>query len=185
MFELVRPRAELFGEWSEAHREWGPGLHEDGFGITSDDDVDTVDGFRDWVGRIERGPTELWWIVEDGEVLGGIALRAADDERVQRFGHIGYGVRPSARGRGVATWALGEVLLRAASLGINPVVALCLDGNAGSGCDARTPRGDARSGRAARDGAGAALRDPPLSQPRSPIPIGHCGCVSARCKMWS
>ncbi|MDP9737373.1 MULTISPECIES: GNAT family N-acetyltransferase [unclassified Curtobacterium] len=132
MFELVRPRAELFQERSEARREWGPGLHEDGFGITSDDEVNTVDGFRDWVARIEHGPTELWWIVEDGEVLGGIALRAADDERVQSVGHIGYGIRPSARGRGVATWALGEVLLRAASLGIDPVVAFCLEDNAGS-----------------------------------------------------
>ncbi len=132
MFELVRPRADLFGEWGEAHREWGPGLHEDGFGITSDDDVETVEGFRDWVARVKQGPAELWWIVEDGEVLGGIALRAADDERVQRFGHLGYGVRPSARGRGVATWAIGEVLRHAASLGIDPVVAFCLDDNAGS-----------------------------------------------------
>jgi predicted acetyltransferase len=132
VFELVKPRAELFRAWCEAHREWGPGLHEDGFGIGSSDDVDTIEGFRGRVARIERGPGELWWIVEDGEVLGGIALRAADDDRVHRFGHIGYGVRPSARGLGVATWALGEVLRHAASLGIDPVLAFCLDNNAGS-----------------------------------------------------
>jgi predicted acetyltransferase len=89
-------------------------------------------GFRAWVAQINRGPGDLWWIVEDGEVLGGIALRAPDDGRVERFGHIGYGVRPSARGRGVATWALGEVLRRAASSGIDPVLAFCLDDNAGS-----------------------------------------------------
>jgi predicted acetyltransferase len=132
VFELVKPRAELFGVWSEAHREWGPGLHEDGFGIGADDDVDTVEGFRDWVARIDQVPGELWWIVEDGRVLGGIALRASEDERVHRFGHIGYGVRPSARGRGVATWALGEVLRHAESLGIDPVLAFCLDDNARS-----------------------------------------------------
>lgn len=132
MFELVKPHAELFGAWSEAHREWGSGLHEDGFGIGSNDDVDTVEGFRDWIARIEQDSGELWWIVEDGEVLGGIALRAADDDRVHRFGHIGYGVRPSARGRGVATWALGEVLRHAAALGIDPVLAFCLDNNAAS-----------------------------------------------------
>ncbi len=67
-----------------------------------------------------------------GKSSAGIALRATHDERVQRFGHIGYGVRPSARGRGVATWALGEVLRHAVSLGIDPVVAFCLDDNAGS-----------------------------------------------------
>lgn len=132
MFELVRPRAELFDAWSRAHREWGPGAHEDGFGIGVDDDVDTVEGFRTWITRTGQDSGELWWIVEDGEVLGGIALRAADDERVQRLGRFGYGVRPSARGRGVATWALGEVLRHAASSGIDPVLAFCLDDNAGS-----------------------------------------------------
>jgi predicted acetyltransferase len=132
VFELVRPRTELFEAWSEAHREWGPGLHEDGFGISVDDDVDSIEGFHAWIARIEQGSGELWWIVDDGKVLGGIALRAADDERVPRLGHIGYGVRPSARGRGVATWALGEVLLHAASSGIYPVLAFCREGNAGS-----------------------------------------------------
>lgn len=132
MFELTRPNPELFEGWSEAHREWGPGLHEDGFGIGPGDDVDTVEGFRAWVARIERDSGQLWWIVENGKVLGGIALRAADDERVHRFGHIGYGVRPSARGRGVATWALREVLARAAASGIDPVLAFCRADNAGS-----------------------------------------------------
>lgn len=132
MFELVRPRAELFDAWGRAHREWGPGAHEDGFGIGVDDDVDTIEGFLTWITRTAQDSGELWWIVEDGEVLGGIALRAADDERVHRLGHVGYGVRPSARGRGVATWALGEVLRHAASSGIDPVLAFCLDDNAGS-----------------------------------------------------
>lgn len=132
MIELVRPRTELFEAWAEAHRAWGPGLHEDGFGISADDDVNTFEGFRAWIARAQQDSGELWWIVEGGEVLGGIALRSADDERVHRFGHIGYGIRPSARGRGVATWALGEVLRHAASSGIDPVLAFCLDNNAAS-----------------------------------------------------
>ena len=55
-----------------------------------------------------------------------------DDPHAHRLGHIGYGVRPSARGRGVTTWALGEVLRHAALAGINPGLAFCLDGNTGS-----------------------------------------------------
>src|SRR3954447_4029356 len=47
------------------------------------------------------------WIVEDGRVLGGIALRHIFDDDI---GHIRYGVRPSARRRGLAGWALGEML---------------------------------------------------------------------------
>ncbi|OIH96536.1 GNAT family N-acetyltransferase [Curtobacterium sp. MCBA15_001] len=132
MFELVQPRVELFEAWNEAHREWGAGLHEDGFGIGADDVVDTLDGFRSWIGRIQDDPVARWWIVEDGRVLGGIALRSGDDERVRRSGHIGYGVRPSARGRGVASWALSEVVRHAAAAGIDPVVAFCLDDNPGS-----------------------------------------------------
>ncbi|MBF4609485.1 GNAT family N-acetyltransferase [Curtobacterium sp. VKM Ac-1393] len=132
MIELVRPSAELFGAWTEAHREWGPGLHEDGFGIGAGDEVDTFEGFRTWIARTQQDSGELWWIVEDGEVLGGIALRSAADERVHRFGHIGYAIRPSARGRGVATWALGEVLRHAQSSGINPVLAFCVENNARS-----------------------------------------------------
>jgi predicted acetyltransferase len=94
--------------------------------------VDTLEGFRAWIARTQQGSGELWWIAEDGKVLGGVAPRSADDERVHRFGHIGYGIRPSARGRGVAIWALGEVLRHAELLGINPVLALCLDSNAAS-----------------------------------------------------
>lgn len=132
MIELVRPHAALVEAWNEAHREWGPGLHEDGFGIGAEDDVDTIEGIQAWIARTQQESGELWWIVEDGEVLGGIALRSADDERVHRFGHIGYGIRPSARGRGVATWALGEVLRHARSSGINPVLAFCAETNEGS-----------------------------------------------------
>ena len=132
MLELVRPQTALYDAWTEAHTEWGPGLHEDGFGITAHDDVDSENGFRTWVGRLNARPGALWWIVEDGRVLGGIALRAPCDASVPQFGHVGYGIRPSARGLGVATWALGQVLAHASRVGIDPVVAVCRDDNAGS-----------------------------------------------------
>jgi len=132
VFELLRPRAELYEAWGEAHREWGPGLHEDGFGICPGDDVDTEHGFRAWIDRLQQEPGDLWWVVENGQVLGGIALRSASDKTVGRLGHVGYGIRPSARGRGVATWALSQILAHAATLGIAPVLAACEEGNAGS-----------------------------------------------------
>jgi predicted acetyltransferase len=46
-------------------------------------------------------------MVKDGHVLGGIALRHTCDDDI---GHIGYGIRPSARRRGLASWAPGEML---------------------------------------------------------------------------
>lgn len=132
MLELVRPQVGLHEAWSDAHAEWGPGLHEDGFGITPHDDVETDDGFRTWVGRLIARRGAYWWIVQDGRVLGGIALRSPGDESVQQLGHVGYGIRPSARGRGVATWALGQVLSHASRIGIDPVVIVCREDNAGT-----------------------------------------------------
>ncbi|WP_396289785.1 GNAT family N-acetyltransferase [Curtobacterium sp. KT1] len=132
MLELVRPQTTYAEAWAEAHREWGPGPHEDGFGITPQDDVDDQDGFRTWVHRLHTRAGAHWWIVEDGRVLGGIALRSPGDPSVPRMGHVGYGIRPSDRGRGVATWALGQVLAHASRIGIDPVLAVCRDDNVGS-----------------------------------------------------
>ena len=54
MPELVEPTVRLRAAWLDARGEWGPGLHEDGFGLRATDVVDTPDGFAAWV--------------EDGEV---------------------------------------------------------------------------------------------------------------------
>lgn len=119
MLTLVEPTVRLRDAWLDAHCEWGAGPHEDGFGV-GDADVETEHGFADWVARLVRladpstpvAPGEshssFRGIVEDGGVLGGIVLRHDLTEFVSRMGHIGYGVRPSARRRGVATWALGR-----------------------------------------------------------------------------
>ncbi|MFF1820079.1 GNAT family N-acetyltransferase [Kribbella sp. NPDC058245] len=123
---LVEPSTDLYDAWREAHVEWGPGLHEDGFGLAASDDVESAEGFAAWVARVRAGEGTSRWIVEDGRVLGGIGLRHQLNERT---GHIGYGVRPSARGRGVASWALGAILREARVLGMRRVLVVCLDDN--------------------------------------------------------
>ena len=45
---------------------------------------------------------------------------------------MGYGIRPSARRRGLATWALGQVLPEARALGMDRLLVTCHDDNAGS-----------------------------------------------------
>ena len=132
MPELIEPDAELRSAWSACHREWGPGLHEDGFGIGPDDEVDSAAGFAAWVARVRARPARLWWIVEHEVVLGGIVLRPFTNDQVLRTGHIGYGVRPSARGQGLATWALGRVLRHAREAGMGRVLLVCADDNAAS-----------------------------------------------------
>lgn len=132
MPQLIAPDISRFPAWSESHGEWGAGLHEDGFGIGPDDRVDTEAGFRNWIARLEGSPERFWWIVDGDVVLGGIALRPWTDNVVLRIGHVGYGIRPSARGRGVATWALGQVLRHARSAGLDRLLLVCLDDNVGS-----------------------------------------------------
>ncbi|MEV7230554.1 GNAT family N-acetyltransferase [Polymorphospora sp. NPDC051019] len=141
MPELVLPTTRLHAAFLRCRADWGPGVHEDGFGLGTDDDVDSPAGFATWVHRRVRlthpagdpCPDEPHgsprWIVEDGEVLGAIALRHRFDDDT---GHIGYGVRPSARRRGLATWALGEMLGEAHALGMDAVLVVCLADNAGS-----------------------------------------------------
>ncbi|WP_412541068.1 GNAT family N-acetyltransferase [Longispora sp. K20-0274] len=141
MPELILPTTRLHAAFLECRDEWGPGLHEDGFGLGADDDVDSWEGFATWVNRCTRlthpagepCPDEPHgsprWLVEDGRILGGFALRHKfDAER----GHIGYGIRPSARRRGLASWALGEMLREAHALGVRHALLVCAADNIAS-----------------------------------------------------
>ena len=133
MPQLIAPTPELESAWRAAHAEWGPGLHEDGFGLRPDDDVDTPAGFSAWLRRLAGDGTCTYrWIVEDGTVLGGIALRHGDAAAIRRAGHIGYGIRPSARRQGFALWALRAMLAEARRGGLPQVVLICREDNPGS-----------------------------------------------------
>jgi len=134
MPELIGPTVRLHAAWLEAHEEWGPGVHEDGFGLEPGDEVESPSGFADWVTgltgreRAGRAGCTYRWIVEDDRVLGGIALR----HEPSPFGDIGYGIRPSARGRGLATWALGRMLDEARARGLDRLLLVCAAGNLAS-----------------------------------------------------
>lgn len=81
----------------------------------------------------DRIPATYWWIVDRDGYLGAISLRHRLNEfLLEAGGHIGYGVRPSARRRGVATWALGAVLPHARARGLARVLVTCGDENVAS-----------------------------------------------------
>ena len=142
MPELIAPTTRLHTAWLEAHAEWGPGQHEDGFGLNPSDEVDSPAGFAAWVARLTDEPDAAKpggaarctyrWIVENDRVLGGIALRHGGGDHVLWAGHLGYGIRPSARGRGLATWAVGRMLDEARVLGLDRVLAVCAVDNVAS-----------------------------------------------------
>lgn len=142
MPELIAPTTRLHAAWLEARAEWGPGAHEDGFGLGPADDVVSPEGFADWVAGLgaasgpeaaEAGQACTYrWIVEGDRVHGGIALRHGLSPYIKEFGHIGYGIRPSSRRRGLATWALGRILVDARTLGLDRVLIACQADNLAS-----------------------------------------------------
>jgi predicted acetyltransferase len=59
----------------------------------------------------ERVPETQLWYVEDGVFLGSVSVRHQLNERLAQWGgHVGYAVRPSARGRGYASAMLAGML---------------------------------------------------------------------------
>lgn len=145
MPELILPTVLLHDSWLESRDEWGRGAPQAGSGLRPGDEVDSAAGFARWVARLLRDgdvsvPPEVgkvhathWWVVEDGQYLGAIALRhELNDFLLRAGGHIGYGIRPSARRRGLATWAVRQVLAVARAHGIERVLITCDDRNVGS-----------------------------------------------------
>lgn len=145
MPELIFPTADLHKSWLEARDEWGAGAHQDGAGLQESDEVESAEGFAAWVERLRRqsDPTipveegrvhaSYWWIVEDSIYLGAISLRhELNDFLLRAGGHIGYGIRPFARRRGLATFAVASVLDEARKLGLERVLITCNDANEAS-----------------------------------------------------
>lgn len=137
MPELAEPSVALHEEWLQAHQEW-PGEDQDGSGLSGDDAVESVEEFAAFVTRLQNEADETralpagrvhcsyWWITEGRRVVGALALRhELNDFLRDAGGHIGYSVRPSARHRGLASWALAQVLRRASAMGISKVLVTC------------------------------------------------------------
>ena len=74
-------------------------------------------------------PQTTFVLVEGVDVVGEVRYRPQLDEPYERFhGHVAYNVRPSARGRGVATQGLALLLQRARRDGL-PAVLLTVEGD--------------------------------------------------------
>lgn len=74
-----------------------------------------------------------YWLVQDGELMGVSNLRHYLNDRIRHVGgHIGLGVRPSRRGRGLGSALLGLTLQQARQLGIAQVHVHCYKHNEAS-----------------------------------------------------
>jgi predicted acetyltransferase len=84
--------------------------------------------------EVERVPQTTMWLVESGEFIGDAKIRHRLNNRLfTSGGHIGYGVRPSARNKGYATEMLRQSLLWLRdNLGLDKALLSCLVENEAS-----------------------------------------------------
>lgn len=80
-------------------------------------------------------PSTTSFLEDDGEILCVVNLRHRLTGPLLRCGgHVGYGVRPSARGRGHATRMLESAKQQARELGIDRILVTCDTDNRASTC---------------------------------------------------
>ncbi|MFJ2551354.1 GNAT family N-acetyltransferase [Microbacterium sp. NPDC087591] len=141
--QLIRPTTDLFESWAEAVSEFGDG-HIDGAGLDSPvaPDRATLDALIEKAERVADTSAvlpdgfvhnDLYWIVDEGEVIGFLSFRHELNEWLREVGgHIGYAVRESRRRRGYASAALALGLDRAREIGLDRVLITCDDDNIAS-----------------------------------------------------
>ena len=97
--------------------------------------TDNFDSFLSELDGYTRGenmqpgfvPHTTFWLIEDErEVVGAANIRHDLTEKLQlEGGHIGYGIRPSCRGKGYGTEILKLALIEAKILGHKRVLVTC------------------------------------------------------------
>ncbi|MET8850427.1 GNAT family N-acetyltransferase [Amycolatopsis sp. NPDC004625] len=109
-------------------------------------DVAEPAAFRDWLEHLrwaglvgaaasvrDRTPHRIYWWVQDGRFLGRARLNLRLTPELAEFGgHIGYEIRPTARGRGHATALLRAVLTTAQDAGLDRALLTCAPDNLAS-----------------------------------------------------
>lgn len=139
MIELARPTVDLAPSWWSLVEAFdGATIHGSGLRPGDTDrlrDPEVLAEWVDWLGRQERSDEELpegrvpssyRWVLDDGRVVGTIAIRhALTPSLLAEGGHIGYAVGPRDRGRGVASAALALALDLAARRGIDLALLTC------------------------------------------------------------
>lgn len=95
--------------------------------------------YMDYLEMMEKDPPRLLvpsttFFLTDGEkILGAIDIRHFLNSGLARYGgHIGYGVRPSRRGKGLATQMMKLAMPFMRSIGLDRVMMCCKKDNAAS-----------------------------------------------------
>ena len=141
--DITLPSERYSRSFISAYEEFPASEKSDWIYLGPDGSEDLIyNRFPDYVSTLRRCETEppshfvrgrTYWAVQDGEVVGRIGLRFELNEFLARIGgHIGYIVRPSARGKGVASAMLGFVLTTPEAESIGKLLVTCNEDNLAS-----------------------------------------------------
>ena len=117
---------EMIAEWKDAGEKLVPWVLD----LDSSDFekyVRELEGYAQGIGIKEgKVPHSTFWLVDEGNILGVVNFRHQLNEKLLILaGHIGYGVRPSARRKGYATLILKLTLEKAKARGLEKVLLTC------------------------------------------------------------
>jgi predicted acetyltransferase len=139
--ELIEPTIALRDSYSSLVREFianGENLVPFVLGFPDDDFeglLRTLQNHAQGIGIPDGfvAHSSYWLVRNDQEIVGVSNLRHQLTPALeQEGGHIGYGIRPSARRRGYATELLAQTLKAAQRRGLTKVLMTCGQGNIGS-----------------------------------------------------
>lgn len=109
--------------------------------ITASNELTTMD-YDKWLEKLkedeigknkEWGISETYILIDNNKVLGMLNIRyTLKDEMKELYGHIGYGIRPSERKKGLATYLLKEALIKCKEKGLEEVIIGCYEDNIAS-----------------------------------------------------
>lgn len=140
-YKLVKPQSDLKYEYLSFYQEWKESGEDMVPWVISKDPSD-FQGMLNSLSDSEKGlgvpegwvPDSTFWLINHhNRVLGAVNIRHRLTEYLfNAGGHIGYGIRPSERRKGLATILLGLSLIEAKKLGIEDALVVCDAVNIGS-----------------------------------------------------
>ncbi|MGN1402282.1 MAG: GNAT family N-acetyltransferase [Bacillus sp. (in: firmicutes)] len=140
MAELMKPTKEHREAFAEFHREWKRS-GETMIPWVIANYSGHYEELLDFLHREEKGTSlkdgwvknSTYWLVEGGKVIGAVNIRHQLTKKLlEEGGHIGYGIRPSYRGKGYGNRMLTQALGMARRLGIKEALLVCEQQNEAS-----------------------------------------------------